>query len=201
VIVLLLAVAGAAVAATQRRFEDAPTRPALSIGVDGEIGLGPYSEWLVVGGTFVADGGHIQRTDNALAPAFALHPASAAGTDLVLVTTDVRDGDGLVLRFLDDRNYWLVTWSVEFATWNVGKVKEGRLSFVANTGAVAGDAPALRVADTGGVIRLWLGDTMVQQVIDGDFAAVPWAGLYAEGQKDPPSRFSLTSMALPVGSR
>ncbi|MFN3216143.1 MAG: hypothetical protein ACE367_06580 [Acidimicrobiales bacterium] len=101
--------------------------------------------WEVLAGAFI-------RSDGAVRVAAGDDPASAVvevgfgDGELVVPVIRPADGAGVIFRVVDEDNHWRLTYSTEFATWNIDQVTDGAVLFVANTGLSGAESAELGVS-------------------------------------------------------
>lgn len=101
---------------------------------------GPPPTWSTPAGAFVVTGDGVVGgpTSSRDTPSLAVAKTSGAVRTVVAHFTRV-DGDlGVIFRYADPSNYWILVPAKGYATWNLYSVESGNTRFRGNTGSLSG---------------------------------------------------------------
>jgi hypothetical protein len=105
-------------------------------------------------------------------------PMLADGTTQVTIST-IAGRAGMVFRVQDANNYWVITDSFGFATYNVNKVVAGSATFMGNLGLAGADGDVLKVICSGSSISIYYNGVLKLSLTDTTFQHALGVGLYS----------------------
>lgn len=124
-------------AAAARALEE-PRMVAILDGFDRETaGLGaaaPGQEWTVISGRWQTDSGLATLTQDSDVRSIAVVDVGAINAEVSAQMGTVTAKSGLVFRFVDESNYWVVLAAPDTPSWNLKKVVGGEVIDVGNVG-------------------------------------------------------------------
>lgn len=87
-------------------------------------------------GTWGVRDGHLANIvqDDDAGREFVLRNPGAGDLTVAAVVIEAAEGTGMVFRFQDDQNYWLLAPAPKYGTWVVNKYEAGTSTLVGNTG-------------------------------------------------------------------
>ena len=93
----------------------------------------------------------------------------------------VASGSGLVFRYADPQNYWSITASVPYDTWNLSETVGGITNYVANTGSYSlhPKATTVEVRLNGSNIVVVIDGTVAQRLTINDLRQANGVGMVA----------------------
>lgn len=137
--------------------------------------------FLVTSGSFGVVGGRAKSTS----PSDSVAVASLPGNDVGAVSMaifDAKPGSGLVFRYRDPSNYWIITPHPTHGTWSVVKVEAGNPSTLTETAnAVGTENVTISVQTTNDDIVVRLNGRMETVLTDAFLAEVPATGMMVKG--------------------
>jgi hypothetical protein len=99
-----------------------------------------------------------------------------------VTAASMANGFGLVFRFQDAFNYWLVVASPEFGSWRLQRLDEGHTVELGGIGlAPAEDGSTVEVRFEGRTITLFVDGLQRREVVDDALVDATGVGLLAEG--------------------
>jgi hypothetical protein len=155
-----------------------------SFGTDGPLTTTPgkFSWTSSAGGWTIVDGVvAVQPAEGSPADLAVTRLGTTEGLIQVTMPVVVNEG-GIVFRYVDPANYWVVVGAPQYASWNLAKVVDGVATIVANTGLTPVDpftTVGVLLADTH--ITVLVNGRPAATAVDPELAEGDGAGLYASG--------------------
>jgi hypothetical protein len=113
----------------------------------------------------------------------AVVDVGSANATITVTAGTMRPGWGIVFRYQGPFNYWFLTASPDFATYNLGRVVDGQVQPLGGVGlAEVADGSVLQVRLVGSTLEISVNGNTVKAVTDTTLMGATNAGLLAFGQ-------------------
>jgi hypothetical protein len=141
------------------------------------------ASWSDPSDSFVVAGGGVQASPDGDSPVIALLEQSGSITSVRASYSAVAPQAGLVFRYQDEANYWMVVAAPDFGTWAISHVKDGTLTKIGDSGFALGST--VEVIFVGSTIQVWIDGVLRETIHDGFLADSNLVGLVvAPGGQD-----------------
>lgn len=159
----------------------------------GDLGKAESGQaWRSVQGTWGVQAGAARLVRGAALKRDLVVADMGASDGFVQVTQKVSAaGAGLVFRYRNEFNYWVVRAAPRFATWTVEKIVAGKAVPLGNLGATpANDGTTVSVSLQGSQIDLFVDGFRRRTISDADLERETFVGLSAFGEGVTAARWS-----------
>jgi hypothetical protein len=195
---VVLTVSAAALGACAEEDQGLPPTPTADVGT-AEIGSprfvlesfatdGPLTAvpgevvWVSASAGWAVADGQVAIADVGASPVLAVTDLGWSDGAFSVSFPVVAEGAGLVFRYVDVGNYWVVRAAPAYATWNLERVVDGEVTVVGNTGLSAVDAAtSVGVVAAGDAIVVLVNGRPLARTTDPTHATGTWMGFYATG--------------------
>lgn len=156
---------------------------------EGMGSSGTYT-WVGLSGTWKTEDGQAMCTGHEGYAAYAVFSTGEQRAGQFEVTMPVlRDGQGIVFRFVDEKNYWSLRAVPDFGTWHLAKVVDGVETKVADVFGPVTDGTAPAVQLQGDVIAIYFDGLPNLAISDPTNAGANQVGITMKGPQTTEARF------------